>query len=152
MNSLKQFKLFRRLTLNALSEVSEEKLDIQPETHPNTIRWNAGHLYMAAEFLMNKADGEYVVKRSEWAAFFAPGTRPSEWKGEPPSIHDVITALEEQRDRIPAHFAEKLSDPATESFVIGPYDMNTVDALVNFVLYHEGVHSGIIKTLNNTIK
>ncbi|WP_164525494.1 DinB family protein [Siminovitchia acidinfaciens] len=152
MDSLKQFRLFRRLTLNALSEVNEENLDVQPKGHPNTVRWNAGHLYIAAEFLMNKADRDYVVKRPEWATFFAPGTRPSDWETDPPAIQDIILALEEQRDRIPEHFSGKLSNPASEAFVIGSYNMNTVDSLVNFILYHEGIHCGIIKALNNTSK
>lgn len=151
MNSLKQFRLFRRLTLNALSDVGAEKFNIQPDGHPNTILWNAGHLYIAAELLMNKADSDYFIKHSEWAVFFAPGTRPSEWKGNPPAIQEVTSALEEQRDRIPAHFSGKLPDMASESFIIASYDMNTVDSLVNFVLYHEGLHCGIIKTLHNTI-
>ncbi|MBD8006008.1 DinB family protein [Bacillus norwichensis] len=152
MSSLKQFQLFRSLTLHTLAEVNDENLDIQPKGHPNTIRWNAGHLYITAEFLLKKADSDYEIKRPEWAAFFAPGTRPSEWKTDPPAIQDIRSALEEQIDRIPQHFSEKLSNPAPETFVIQSYEMDTVDSLLNLVLYHEGVHSGTIKTLNNIIK
>ncbi|GIN94050.1 DinB family protein [Siminovitchia terrae] len=59
------------MKLNVLAELNDENLDIQPTGHPNTIRWNAGHLYITAEFLLNKADRDYEIKRTEWAAFFA---------------------------------------------------------------------------------
>lgn len=77
---------------------------------------------------------------------------PSEWKADPPAIQDIISVLEEQRDRIPLHFSGKLLNPASEIFALQSYEMNTVDSLVNLILYHEGIHSGTIKTLNNTIK
>lgn len=59
------------MKLNVLAELNDENLDIQPTGHPNTIRWSAGHLYITAEFLLNKADRDYEIKRTEWAAFFA---------------------------------------------------------------------------------
>ena len=111
-------------------------MGLSAERPPNTIRWNAGHLYIAAEFLMFKADKKYAIQYPEWSKFFAPGTRPSDWKTDHPAIEKLVSALEEQRDRIPAHFLDIL-DLASEAFV--PYNMNTVDPLGSFIFYHEVV-------------
>ncbi|WP_339162119.1 DinB family protein [Siminovitchia sp. FSL W7-1587] len=78
MNSLRQFQLFRGLTLQVLEDLEETKWDAQHPGQPNTICWNTGHLYITSEFLMNKTDHHYKVHQPEWSAFFAPGTRPSE--------------------------------------------------------------------------
>lgn len=149
MDSLNQFRLFRTLTLNVLKGLEESQWDVQPPGQPNTIRWNAGHLYITGEVLMNKADNQYEIHRKEWEAFFSPGTRPSEWTEEPPSPADIIVALKEQRERIPDYFSGKLQNKASEAFVIGNNNMDTVDLLVHFISYHEGHHSGIMKTLKN---
>ncbi|MBM7715281.1 DinB family protein [Siminovitchia sp. FSL H7-0308] len=78
MNSLRQFQLFRGLTLQVLEDLKETKWDAQHPGQPNTICWNTGHLYITSEFLMNKTDHHYEVHQPEWSAFFAPGTRPSD--------------------------------------------------------------------------
>ncbi|MFK4997402.1 DinB family protein [Bacillus sp. N9] len=49
MEALKLFKYSRTSTLIALSKIDEKKWDEQPAGYPNTVRWNAGHVYITAE-------------------------------------------------------------------------------------------------------
>src|SRR5690625_6088253 len=91
MESLNLFKYSRAATLILLSKIEEHKWDVQPENFPNTIRWNAGHVYITAEDFLNKADHNYKITPPEWVDLFLDGTRPSEWKDKDvPSTEEII--------------------------------------------------------------
>src|SRR5699024_9086629 len=83
-------------TLILLPKLEEKYWDIQPEGFPNTIRWNAGHVYAEADSFLKDADENYVVTRPEYQTFFADGTRPSEWFGDVQTKDEIIEALVEK--------------------------------------------------------
>lgn len=152
MLTIKQFQFYRVYTLIHLKHIDEKKWDAQPDGFSNTIRWNAGHLYVTAEGLLHRADTGYEMKKPEWAAFFAPGTRPAEWKEEPPASTDIIASLEEQSGRIASFFEGKLNNPASEPLVIQGHSMDSGEAILQFVSWHEGIHTGMIKSLDKIIR
>lgn len=149
MESIQQFVFSRMAALRIVEHAPEEKWDSQPGTFPNTIRWNAGHIYVSAEVMLNMADESYTVSHPEWNALFASGTRPSEWTGEKLEAAEIIEALREQSSRIEKHFAAKMGQEASKPLTIGPLEMKTVDAILQFVVFHESVHAGMIKTLSH---
>src|SRR5690625_7975508 len=100
MESMKMFKYNRTSTLILLPKLEEEVWDIQPENFPNTIRWNAGHIYAEAEGFLHDADHNYEVIRPDWMDLFLDGTRPSEWKGKIPTKGQIIDAIKEEEKRI----------------------------------------------------
>ncbi|OAH53568.1 MULTISPECIES: DinB family protein [Bacillaceae] len=152
MESIKQFGFSRAATIGALQQAPKEKWDEQPDGYSNTIHWNAGHIYFAAEGLLHMADDSYEIERPKWGAMFATGTRPSEWTGDVPEAEEIVKALEQQAGRIEAHFAEKLSAEASNPLTIAGFEMATVEAILQFVTGHEGTHVGIIKSLTNAVK
>lgn len=152
VESLKQFQFSRFATLQSLENIVVDKWNVQPVGYANTVQWNAGHIYISAEFFLHKADNNYEMKHAEWSALFATGTRPSEWNGETPTPEDIMLALTEQKDRIMNYFDGNLQNVASESISIASHEMNNVDAFLQFVTWHEGIHTGIIKSLNNAIK
>jgi hypothetical protein len=152
MESLKQFGFSRSFTLTALQNAPQEKWDEQPSGYPNTIHWNAGHIYFMAEALLNMADDSYEIQFPEWGALFATGTRPSDWEGSIPEAADILQALEQQTSRIEAHFAEKLTTAASKPLNIRGFEIATVEAILQFTTWHEGTHAGMIKSLTNAVK
>lgn len=149
--SLNLFKYSRDATLILLSKIEENKWDLQPDEFPNTIRWNAGHVYITAEDFLHKADHNYKIKSPEWLDLFIDGSHPSEWTGEIPSSQEIISALQEQRERIYQFFNGKQQNQASENHVIRTLTLNTVDSALQFVTWHEGIHLGLMKSLDNII-
>lgn len=147
MEALKLFQYSRTSTLIALSKFEEKKWDEQPDGYPNTIRWNAGHVYITTEHYLNKADDQYEIIYPEWIDLFIDGTHPNEWSGHVPSSEDIIDALREQNDRIYHYFKDKLENEASEKLEIRSLILDTVDASLQFVTWHEGIHLGIIKSM-----
>ncbi|OES43829.1 DinB family protein [Domibacillus iocasae] len=151
MESIKQFIFARNAALGTLAKAPEGKWDEMPGSFSNNIRWNAGHIFVSAEGLLHMADSAYNMENSEWAVLFATGTRPSDWPGNVPSAEEITSALQEQMGRIERHFAAKLGDHAAQSIKIGPLEMTTVEAVLQFVTFHEGMHTGIINSLSKTV-
>lgn len=152
MATIKLFNYSRTSTLILLNNIAEEDWDVQPEGYPNTIRWNAGHVYATAEDYLTDADSDYKITHPEWSDYFLDGTRPSEWPDHVPSAQEIIAALEEQKERITAHFENKLKDTASNVRDINGTKLDTMDAALQFVTWHEGIHLGGTKTLNLAVK
>lgn len=151
MGSVKLFKYSRTSTLILISKIDEEKWDIQPEGYPNTVRWNAGHVYATVEDYLADADANYTVVNPEWFDLFLDGTRPSEWTGYVPEKDEIIDALKEQETRIVNHFKDKLTDDASIARDINGTILDTVDSSLQFVTWHEGIHLGATKALSNQL-
>lgn len=152
MESIKLFKYSRTSTLILLNNTDEKIWDIQPDGFPNNIRWNAGHVYVTAEDFLKDADENYEVTRPEWDKLFLDGTRPSEWGDDVPSKAEIIAALEEQEERIENYFKDKLTNPASKTRDINGTLLDTVDASMQFVTWHEGIHLGVTKSLRDALK
>lgn len=147
MESIHQFQYARTSTIIGLENIAHDKWDIQPDDFPNTVRWNAGHIYVTADDFLSKADDQYEITRPSWFDYFIDGTRPSEWDENVPEITEIIEALKEQKDYISTHFEKKLANKASETVNIHALSIDTNDASLQFVVWHEGLHLGIIKSL-----
>lgn len=152
--TMKLFKYNRTSTLILLPKLDESLWDIQPENWPNTIRWNAGHVYAETERFLNDADQEYEIIRPDWMDLFLDGTRPSEWTEEDqvPSKEEIIKALKEQEKRIETFFEGKLNNKADKVRDLNGTLLDTVDAALQFVTWHEGIHLGVVKSLRLVLK
>lgn len=151
-STMKLFKYNRTSSLILLPKLEEELWDVQPENWPNTIRWNAGHVYAEAEGFLHDADHQYEIIHPEWLDLFLDGTRPSEWEGDIPSKEEIIEALREQETRIETFFADKYDQPASKVRDLNGTLLDTVDASLQFITWHEGIHLGIMKSLRIALK
>lgn len=137
-------------TLGYLQKSKEAAWDTKPNGFNNTIRWNAGHTFAAMETFVQKAMGDYKPVNPEWIPLFVTGSSPEDWGENVPSNEELLVALKEQPARIVAALEGNLSNMLVEPMSIGPmHTMETAEAIVQFVVWHEGVHAGIINGLNS---
>lgn len=149
METLNQLNFARVYTLGRISQSREAAWDIKPLGFNNTIRWNVGHIYVNAEILTQKSIPTYEIIHPEWLPLFVPGTSPDSWEVEPPTKDELVQALEAQTKRLKNALETKLDNLLLEPMAIGNlHQMDTVNALIQFMVWHEGVHAGIIHALN----
>lgn len=149
MEILSQLNFARIYTLGKIKQSKEAAYDIKPSGYNNTIRWNTGHLFATMETLTKRAIPSYEPVHPEWFPLFVPGTSPDSWEVEPPTMDELVHALEEQPERIKAVLKDNLQNTLTEPMAIGKFhQMATVEAIVQFIVWHEGIHAGIIHALN----
>lgn len=152
METIAQLKFARMYTMGRLSMTKEDAWDVQPTGFNNTVRWNAGHVYCTLESFTAMVIPSYEPHHQEWQKFFVRGTSPAEWEGNPPSKEELEAALQEQLPRIVGELEGKLDEVLPEPLKIGDMlTMDTVDAVIQFALWHEGLHAGIIHGLNRAI-
>ena len=149
METLGQLNFARIYTQGRLHSVKDGQWDIQPEGFHNTIRWNVGHIFVSMENLIHRGVPEYEICHPEWQSLFAPGTKPSDWTVEPPTNEELLAALSEQPARVKEFLAGKLDRQMPDVMSIGKlHDMATVEAVIQFAIWHEGIHAGIIFALS----
>lgn len=145
------FSYSRTSTIILLKKIDESEWDVQPDGFPNTIRWNAGHIYSTAEDYLTDADSEYKITHPEWDNLFLDGSRPSEWPEDVPTAKEIIEALQEQKVRIENHFKEDLSNKASVVRDINGTLLTTVESSLQFVTWHEGIHLGVTNALSKIV-
>lgn len=151
MELLNMFKYSRTSTLILLDKIDEDKWDIQPDGFPNTVRWNAGHVYSTAEDFLHDADKDYEIIHPEWNDLFLDGSRPSEWPEDVPSPQVIKDALKEQQERIYNYFQDKLAKEASVTRDVNKLMLDTVEASLQFVTWHEGIHLGFTNGLSKIL-
>lgn len=148
---LTQLELIRSITLEEVFSINDEEADIQPEGFNNTIRWHLGHIYLVQERLAFHHAGFPLEVPQEYIDLFANRTRPSEWKIEPPSLAELGVRLTEQPGRIRTLLGEKLNEPPAVPFPRFDGKLDTIGAILNYSLYHEGQHKALITQIKRRI-
>jgi len=151
MSTLQQLSFARMYTLGQVKQSPEAAWDVQPEGFSNTLRWNIGHIYAVMESFISRAIPGYEPVHPEWIPLFAPGSSPANWEVKAPSNEELWNALKEQEQRVTSVLEGKLNDPLPGPVQIRDHKMDTVDALVQFTVWHEGVHAGVISGLNRVV-
>ncbi|PZX02992.1 DinB family protein [Psychrobacillus insolitus] len=149
METLKQLNFARISLLGKIKKSTEATLDVKPAGFSNTLRWNIGHVYASMEGLTKRAVPTYEIVNPQWFPLFLSGTSPDNWEVEPPTLEELIQALEEQPVRITAVLENNLQNSVPEPMIIGGvHQMDTVEALAQFITWHEGIHTGVIDAMN----
>jgi hypothetical protein len=149
METLNQLNFTRTYTQGRLQSIKEGQWDIQPEGMNNTIRWNVGHIFVTMESFLQRVVSSYEPVHSEWIPLFKGGTKPKDWTLEPPTNEELLLALAEQPARAIEVLTGKLDLQLPEVMQIGKiHEMATVEAVIQFAIWHEGIHAGIIFALN----
>ncbi|GGI17847.1 DinB family protein [Gottfriedia solisilvae] len=149
---LRQLDFIRRQTINYVKDMSDQKAKIIPDGLKNNIIWNLGHIYVAQEKFAFQLTGEHTKFPANMNSLFDPGTQPSNWTVEPPTIPQMIYLLNEQLERIELTLADKMNHeiPTPYNSSTG-LNFNTVEELMVFCVYHEAMHFAAIKNINALI-
>lgn len=143
-----QFELARQNLWKDIEPSKGDIFDIQPEGFNNTIHWQLGHIYTAAENFLFGQEGQLPAS---YNALFGYGSKPANWSDDVPSVETLVRQLKDQIDRIKEipndRFETKLPEP-----ILG---RATYGELVSFTAVHESMHIGqihIMKKLVETLK
>ena len=145
------FKMIRQMTLNEINNITEEDARRIPEGFNNNISWNLGHVYNAAGGLLTRFTGENVSAPDNYPKLFERGTKPADWQGEVPSLNELHKKLEKQVEQLEFSFEKRLNDTLNTTCDFGMVQLTTIGELLDFIMFHEGLHIGAIKGLKRAI-
>lgn len=144
----KNMELTRGFFLKKISELKEEIMDVKPEGFNNTIHWHIGHVLTSAEQFMFGYPKNSTSLPANYIELFATGTKPSDWKGEIPSISELTAQLKDQLVRMKEIPVERFSEKLQTPFL----GQETFGEISNFSLFHESIHLGQIQAMNRVIE
>lgn len=145
-------KLVRLKTVKMMENIDEETADQIPQGFRNNIRWNVGHILVTYQLLIEHFAGKTVDSFPEnYKGFFSPGTKPDDWGKDVPSLSDLKGQLQNQTDKLTSILSGTLDEPAAKPFEVGSEKLSTVGEIVNFSIYHEGLHQGFVNALMHAI-
>lgn len=149
----KQFEIFRttRLSLlNYIADLSVEQLNVIPQGFKNNIIWNLGHLTAAQQGVCYKRGGHAMLIEEEMFELFKPGTvAPSFVNEQRVKLYKelfISTILQTEIDYQKGLFNQ---NPAWKQSL--GIDVEIIEQSINFLMWHDGIHSGIIMSLKKIV-
>ncbi|KZE36907.1 hypothetical protein AV656_14105 [Bhargavaea cecembensis] len=147
MATIQQMKFARGYTLGQLKQLEGADWDQKHPGFSNNIRWNAGHIFVSLENFTKMINPDYETVNPEWNGLFNTGTSPYSCSEGVPSNDELLSALKEQNDRIAGALEGKLDSQLVQPLEIAGHRMDTGEKLLQFTVWHEGVHGGILNAM-----
>lgn len=149
---IKQLKFVRQLNINLAKSVNEAEALQIIEGHNNHILWNLGHLYVVLEKFTFGWLGEEANRLDELTPYFGNGSNPKDWDEKVPNLKEMIELLENQLVRIETELSERTKEVYKKPYVTSSgFQLDSVEELMSFSLYHEGMHLGIMKSIKQKL-
>ncbi|WP_419954727.1 DinB family protein [Neobacillus niacini] len=145
---LNNMELTRSFFLKNVAAVDEGLVGVQPAGFNNNIHWHVGHVLTTTESLVFGFPKNTSHLPANYIGLFARGTKPTDWKGDVPSVSILVGQLKDQLNRMKEIPVESLSVELKEPFL----GQKTFGELVNFALFHENLHLGQIQAMKRVIE
>lgn len=148
----KQFdklKQLRHFLLKEISELTNEQLNIIPAGFNNNIIWNLGHLLCAAQVICYRRAGVPLTVDENFITPFLPNSKPGESICSD-QVNNIKELFISSIDKLQADYENNVFINYTKSENIERYygiELLTIEDALEFLLYHEGFHSGRITAL-----
>ena len=152
-HKLEQIKAFRFFVLKHIKDLTLEQLNCIPKGYNNNIIWNLGHLVSAAQTLCYKRAGLAPTVDDKYISPFLPTTKPEYFisreeieimKGLLISTVDTL-----KEDLVGKDFSKYSKSERIKEFY--GIDVSSIEEVIEFLLYHEGFHSGYIVALKRLV-
>ncbi|MEN3778381.1 DinB family protein [Priestia megaterium] len=143
-----QMLFTRKQTIKLIKEIPDDFMDIIPESLNNSIRWNIGHIFTDQEIWLYERIKNSLKFPPFYREYFAYGSSPYTWNDYVPSKSELINHLEKQPYRIMKDFSRELDQHLVDPVLLG---CNNTGQILLHTLYHEGLHVGVIQSINKIL-
>ncbi|WP_379134566.1 DinB family protein [Paenibacillus sp. sgz500958] len=145
--------LFRQLAFvrmrisQAMQGVTEEMADLIPAGYRNSLRWQLGHIYVVCERFSFQFIGLPLHLPEGFKELFENGTSPltAPESLALPTLPELEGLLAEQQIRIREQLGDRMQEHMPPYTTSGGMTMETPEQFLSFNLYHEGLHTSVIK-------
>ena len=150
---LQKLQALRRFLLAQIDGLTVAQLNEVPAGYANNIVWNVAHLGAAVQSLCYVRAGLPIAIPDEFFTPYLPGTRPTGYvdaAGVAAIKTSSLTALDQIAVDLAAgkfvHYTH--SERIQERYGV---DVRSIDDALDFLLYHEGFHTGYVLALKHLV-
>ena len=145
----KQFEIIkqsRKLILKTIEDLSIAQLNKIPNRFKNNIAWNIAHVAVTQQLLCYKLSGINCLVSEEMISNFQKGTAPTYTISEA-EFETIKTLFLELPIRLEEDYNKGVFKNYIEYKTSVNITLNHIEDGINFNIYHEGIHLGIILEL-----
>ncbi len=145
----KQFEIYsttRKNLLESIASLSAEQLNKTPAGFNNNIIWNLAHMIAAQQGVCYKRGGHPMLIDEATFEHFKPGTVPPPFVTEEQINHYKNLLLSTIDDWEKDFNGGLFTQNASWRQGMG-IDINDIEESINFLLWHDGLHRGVIMSL-----
>jgi len=133
----------RQLMLKVINNLSNEQLNKIPSGFKNNIAWNVAHLLVTQQLLCYKLSGLKCAISNEMVEKFQKGSAPNYTVSD-----EEFEIVKRQFLQFPIMLNEDYKHGAfknySEYITSVNVTLSSIDDAIDFNLYHEGIHLGVI--------
>jgi len=146
---IEKIKIFRQFLLAQITGLTVEQLNKIPAGYNNNIIWNLAHLICAEQSICYVRSGQPITVDDNYFSPYRTTTKPSTFiDGQ--EIENIKKLLISSIDELQKDYDKKIFDhysPSENILKVYGVSLNNIDDALEFLLYHEGFHSGYITSL-----
>ncbi|MBI1228303.1 MAG: DinB family protein [Bacteroidetes bacterium] len=151
---IQKIRKFREFLLKQIEGLSAEQLNKIPEGYSNNIIWNIGHLICSQQSLCYFRSGLTIKVDDKYYSPYKTFTKPDGFIDEQ-EIAIIKNLLLTTIDDWQLDYANNIFNnySASEGILkVYGVELSTIEDAIEFLLYHEGFHSGYIISLIHLVK
>lgn len=140
----------RNYLLDAINALSADQFNKVPDGFNNNIAWNVGHIIAAQQGVCYRRADLPVVVGEDFFEMYKPGSRP-ERAVTTSEIAEIKQFLASTLERLELDYNKGIFTNYTPWTTRYGVEINNIEDAVSFLLYHEGLHAGIIMALKKLV-
>jgi hypothetical protein len=140
----------RLFLLNIVNSLSVEELNETPPGFNNNIIWNLGHIVYAQQGICYVRSGLPIVIEEKYFTEYKSGTKPEHYidETEVQKIKDLILFTSE---RLSSDYEKNIFTTYSKWTTRYGVELGSIDDAITFLLYHEGLHAGVVMALKKLV-
>ena len=150
---IEKIKNLRLYLLNYVKELTAAQLNKIPEGYNNNIIWNLAHIICGQQNMCYIRSGLPIIVEDKYFTPYLPGSKPGAFvNGE--EIATIKKLFISTIDKLQIDFDKKLFENYTPSIAIPKvygFEVKNIDDALEYLLYHEGLHTGYISLLKRLV-
>jgi hypothetical protein len=148
---IERLKKTRTYLVDLIKDLSAEQLNEIPLGFNNNVIWNLGHLIVSLQALCYLRAGLKPVVDEQYFTDYKPQTRPTNFIQED-EINKIKTLFLSVVDKLETDYNE--SSFSNYGTFTTPYgvEITNIDEAIDFMLFHEGLHTGYIMAMKRLLK
>jgi len=140
----------RSFLLENLKELTAEQYNKTPDGFNNNIIWNLGHMLYGMQGICYTRAGLSPFIDEKYIALYKSGTKPGEFVDET-EIENIKQLLFTSLDQLKADYHNNIFGNYTTWTTRYGVALASIDDALNFLPFHEGLHSGCINALKRLV-
>jgi hypothetical protein len=148
--AIDRIKKTRQYLIKMLEDLPIESINKVPEGFNNNIIWNVGHLIAAQQGICYVRAGLSLVVNEKYFLLYKPGTKP-EKDVDQSELEEMKVVLLDSLDKLENDYERRLFinyPPWTTRYGV---ELENIDTALEFLMFHEGLHSGTIMALKRLV-